>query len=330
MRILLSKGIFLTFPLIVRKKNKYLLLTYDNFAFPYSDGQFAQLHRLIAISALGNYFKCNVNIPKLSDLTITPLDNFKKNYQLQNQIEALDGLFKFKKKKFKKFKYIQIQFLNTSKFLRFYIFSRIFKQNITLGISNPFPIIEIFPEIYSSSKPILQHKQRTKLFHIKKNLIQVSIHIRRGVYSSHVTPGELNPRVLPLTYFQERLLQIFAQIDLSKKIVVNIYTDAPKKTIFFKVPKSQLDRYRREFKLIDNKMLKVEGETFDYLIKNFPQARFNIYRGGNAIESFFSLISSDFLIMSRSSMSFVAALYSKGKIIYPPGFWHKPLKSWIK
>lgn len=44
--------------------------------------------------------------------------------------------------------------------------------------------------------------------------------------------------------------------------------------------------------------------------------------------TFHNMVSADILIMSKSSFSYSAALFSNGVKIYEP-FWHKPLKNWI-
>jgi len=40
------------------------------------------------------------------------------------------------------------------------------------------------------------------------------------------------------------------------------------------------------------------------------------------------MATADALIISRSSFSYLAALFSKGIVIYYP-FWHQPLKEWL-
>lgn len=35
------------------------------------------------------------------------------------------------------------------------------------------------------------------------------------------------------------------------------------------------------------------------------------------------LADSDVLIMSRSSFSYLPALFARGRVVYPPGFWHQ-------
>lgn len=48
----------------------------------------------------------------------------------------------------------------------------------------------------------------------------------------------------------------------------------------------------------------------------------------NALETLKSMASADLLIMAKSSFSYVAALLSRGLVVYEP-FWHAPRKSWL-
>lgn len=66
-------------------------------------------------------------------------------------------------------------------------------------------------------------------------------------------------------------------------------------------------------------------------IDNFQELRrmnINFYLDHCVFTTFHNLVSSDILIMSKSSFSYSAALFSGGVKIYEP-FWHKPLKDWI-
>ena len=48
----------------------------------------------------------------------------------------------------------------------------------------------------------------------------------------------------------------------------------------------------------------------------------------SVFEAFDALVTSDVLVMGRSSFSYSAALIAQGDVYFPPGFWHPPLKEW--
>jgi hypothetical protein len=48
----------------------------------------------------------------------------------------------------------------------------------------------------------------------------------------------------------------------------------------------------------------------------------------NEFEVIHSMISADFAVLAKSSMSYVAGIFARGKVVYDP-FWHPPLSNWI-
>lgn len=70
-----------------------------------------------------------------------------------------------------------------------------------------------------------------------------------------------------------------------------------------------------------------EGSTDDFQeIKR--QLNINFHLNECVFTTFHNLVSADILIMSKSSFSYSAAIFSNGIIIYEP-FWHSPLPNWL-
>lgn len=69
-----------------------------------------------------------------------------------------------------------------------------------------------------------------------------------------------------------------------------------------------------------------EGAKDDF--GDFSHLPISYHLNENTFKTFHGLVSADILIMSKSSFSYVAALLSKGVVIYEP-FWSKPLKRWV-
>lgn len=86
----------------------------------------------------------------------------------------------------------------------------------------------------------------------------------------------------------------------------------------------------------------------DILVKKYPNYKVVIYSQYNfwnessyyekfnpelkietpIIETWADIITSKVFVMSKSSFSYVPALFNSGQIVYTP-FWHKPLNNWI-
>lgn len=80
----------------------------------------------------------------------------------------------------------------------------------------------------------------------------------------------------------------------------------------------------------------IEKDILFHIYSQGDADNFNDLKGDNVIfylnhdliESFIGMVAADILVISPSSLSYVAALISEGEIYYKP-FWHKPRKNWI-
>jgi len=74
----------------------------------------------------------------------------------------------------------------------------------------------------------------------------------------------------------------------------------------------------------------IQPLDFDYLTRKF-NVHVEVIRGGNPLVAIEVMAKSDYLLMGKSSLSYVGALLNKsGKVYSPRDFWHKPLPGWRK
>lgn len=261
----------------------------------------------------------------MQELTITHLDNYQTKKAMKNQLKRVNNLFNFDGQDTAVASEIyQIPFLNFKIFIKYYLVSLFSRKNIQLNISNPYPLIEKLTYIYKF-KPDLNRKTRKK-----KPFPKIfSIHIRKGVSSKHITPGEKVTRVLPVDYYVKIIKSILEEIDKKDKLRVQIFTDAPEKSFLYRPLSFQKNHYK-EFQKNKKGAVKIESDDFASIKEAFRTYELRVFRGGDPIKAFFQMMDSEILIMSKSSLSFVSALYCKGDVYYPPNFWHKPLNKWKK
>lgn len=69
-----------------------------------------------------------------------------------------------------------------------------------------------------------------------------------------------------------------------------------------------------------------QGKIDDF--KDLENCDVNFHINFDVIESFIGMVSAEILVISPSSLSYVAALISDGEIYYKP-FWHNPRREWI-
>jgi hypothetical protein len=302
-------------------------ITYNNEEI--QDGYFAQLQRQMAIYSIAKKYRFSYFHSKIIKIIPTQLDSFQSDIEIQKFLNEYNQKYTListnENVEFNKIIDVSIPTIKTLIFLRFKFLFR--KYNLLIRITNPHRIMEKIHEYYKiSADQLVNDLSKTEF---QENLIVV--HIRRGVAMTHVVPGETNVRWLTDQYFIDVVRKILEESKNSEKMNMVILTDAPEIDIHYK-PISEnankwveFDRYKDE-----DKGLIVQGHQFEN-IKEYFDTDIRIVRGGDLDFALNLMRTAGHFIMSRSSMSYVGALLnSEGKIYYPPDFWHKPMKGWIK
>ncbi len=174
----------------------------------------------------------------------------------------------------------------------------------------PFAITDKNPEIYRCLKAICPFQSA------HSNIFRIAIHVRRG--EEFVVDSQ---RMLPNSYYVAATMRIVEALKkLGIPFVCELYTEVPSKAFVVTPQQRGINARIPHAFIIDPKMNRIED--FD-VIPNLHKC-INL----DPIESLKGMATADALIISRSSFSYLAALFSKGIVIYFP-FWHQPLKEWL-
>jgi hypothetical protein len=73
--------------------------------------------------------------------------------------------------------------------------------------------------------------------------------------------------------------------------------------------------------------LSIYSEGVEHDFCGILDCPFELHLNGDPLDALQNMISSDILVMSKSSFSYVAALMHPGPVIYEP-FWHRPMSHW--
>ena len=146
-----------------------------------------------------------------------------------------------------------------------------------------------------------ESRKNDKLLYDKDN-INIAIHIRRGDIVVGQKTGEetLTKRWLDIEYYEDIIHKLFDYLREN---------NPKKKPVIYNFSEGNTEAYQ---------IFKKYGEVvycFDM----------------SAIDSFLHMVRADYLILSKSSFSYIPALLSDGIRICPPGFWHgyPEDKKWI-
>jgi hypothetical protein len=195
-----------------------------------------------------------------------------------------------------------------------YAFSEIFIQDIVKAAEQtPFSKVE-------------QIRHQRRIENSQEKLL--AIHYRHGVGELSVQIGETLSRELPRVYFSNLLELIEKNYGLGETRIV-VFTDAPVLALDFVPPKEQGHLWVTSPKYSDG-VLEISGvPDEDFALDLLAEVEVN--RGGDPLNAILMLASADILCMSRSSFSYIAAIYNPDGVIFMPAdFWHQPLPNWIK
>ena len=295
------------------------------------DGTGAQLQRIFGIYALSKLVRANYLHSPIENLMIHSLDPFQTEEDLKLYLKRLDKVFSLpsSQKLPNKFEYTyEVNRLSVATLFRYLILSIVRNGQILVKVSNPFPVVEL-----QTSSYLHVQKHFLKMLSLETNtskLKRIVIHIRRGSNGADLLPGENAPRMLPDIYYLTLMNEILAKnCNSDEKMDVLIITDTPSEEIDFKPIESQFENWITEPRL-KNGSVTIEGGSFadfqsDYISK------LEVSHGGDPILAIGQMKAADFLIMSRSALSYVGAiLNADGVVFYPPSYGSKPMPKWVK
>jgi hypothetical protein len=159
--------------------------------------------------------------------------------------------------------------------------------NTLLMINNPLAILDANIQLYNKVMPMLRNIKKGR------DLIYFNknaINIAVHIRRGDVSKSQYPDRYLPTSYFKPIIDKLLLQFPGAN---VCIFTEI--------TPEN-----REEFNIFTN---------------------IKIISGGDVLITFEHLSKADILITSKSSFSYVAALYNGNTVLYT-NFWHKPLPHW--
>lgn len=310
------------FRALPRSRREALIITFD--AARADDGTGAQIQRLIAVRALCLILGTPYLHTPIQQIAIHPLDPFQTVEEMKVFVGNVNAKFAYTSadlpREHSTLKLAELKISDLGQLLLL-----IFRGRRTLvHILNAYLVVDQFPRFY---KRALQHL--TVHFQTRTSASDglIAVHYRQGVGGFAIYPGMKVPRQLPLKMYLNRIRHIQNE-NPGTNLKLLILTDAPKNPVTFTPPAEQKELWI-DTPSFDSGVMSVQEYDFESEIQdlNLP---YTILSGGDPLDAIFRLASSDFLLMSRSSLSYVGALLAgeKTEVFYPRGFWHPKLKSW--
>ncbi len=181
----------------------------------------------------------------------------------------------------------------------------------------PLPFLDIFPHYLEKVRPRLWawYDSTPKPVLKKTEKLQVALHVRRG--ELHLWESY---RMLPNKYYLTVIRQLKKILPANAEFHIhsegNISSEQGKEDVFrSKVHFTDMQE--------PSKRLRKNRDRFE----DFVQEGCILHINEDVFQTFHRCISADIFIMSRSSLSYVMGVYSRGIVVYQP-YWSNPLPSW--
>lgn len=293
-----------------------LSVSYDGKTLP--DGAGAQLQRIIGIYALARFFRLGYRHTGLKEVMVHPNDGVETAEHYRNYLEDINKLIPYENMRMSKKPdlSLKIKHLGVRQFLRLYFRYRFSNQHIHLEILQPDHVINKFPFIFRYFRIVNPSK-------ISKVSGRITIHVRQsGPDATFILKGEKFTRNLPADYYLQGLYHIKELVGQTEfdKTEIHIVTDEPNTKMKFVPFSNQTDLWELAGYPLNQNSIEFEGGSItDYILGVFPNAV--VSRGGSPSAAIKLLASGEYLIMSRSSLSFVSAVLSSSVLrIKPTGY----------
>ncbi len=289
-----------------------------------ADGVGAQIQRILAIRSLSASLNLGYLHTEIKSLAIHPLDSYQNDDEMAVFLLKLNHEFRMENSGVSSVEYLRELQTHTLTFS--FLFSSILKamfstRQTLIKVAEPYPISEFDPDLY---KGILRFLPNFVL--PPKTGVVVAVHYRRGVGGFAVQRGERISREMPGNYFAALAKKIIDDHQISNPKLL-VFTDSPTEDALFTPPNNQSHLWTNSTRFSEGRM-HVLGLDVEEVFKEIS-ADIKVLYGGDPLDVIKNLASADYLILSRSSFGYIAAiLNTKGQVYFPSQFWHVPMKSW--
>ena len=309
---------------LTHKSNSSIYVTFDSNQAV--DGTGAQLQRMISIYALANYLGFHYHHSQIKQVSVHAFDPFQTDDLYEKYLVELNNFFQFSK-----ITHQDQDFMNFTKYHLFFwkfmvllICNRFQNKPRYLALLEPYSISDFEGRILDSIEGQISLTTRDVSHFARPS---VAIHYRQGVGGFALYPGQNVPRETPLIQFEQALTSIMIEFGPNSIKSIIVLTDAPTDVTLYRPPIHQQNLWEGT-PGYSNGVITIQPIDFDTLSEKFDLP-IHVIRGGNPLDAIYVMAHSDFLLMSKSSLSYLGGVLNNSGMVYcPKDFWHRPLAKW--
>lgn len=306
------------------KSNSSISITFDSSHAV--DGTGAQLQRLISVYALAEYFGFRYLHSEIKQVSVHAFDPFQTNELYEEYLVEINNFIQLNRisnhdQDAATFTRIQAFFW---KFMILLIRNRFQNKPLRLALLDPYEITDFRPQILESIRGRVSLATREVPHFAHRS---IAIHYRQGVGGFALYPGQNVPRETPLIQFEQVLSSIVGEVAPNSINSIIVLTDAPQDVTQYRPPAHQQSLWEGT-PGYSNGMITIQPIDFSKLSTKFDLP-IHVLRGGNPLDAIYVMAQADFLLMSKSSLSYLGGIFNDfGTVYFPKEFWHRPLSRW--
>jgi|694.fasta_scaffold18611_3 hypothetical protein len=303
---------------------KRIFLTYDNLSL--QDGFGAQLQRIFGIYSICKRFKFNYVHSAITATKEELAHNVQSVEELEKILIEVNAKFVFPSSNLpKQYNEITVRNISRRSLIQFVIKSYIKRQNLLLKICLPYGVIDKYPDWYEFAGNQLRNSEFIKSTKLKHRVV---VHVRHGYKPIEGKNRGSTPRFLPLSYYPIALDELFKKEVLDINTPVLVHTDLPISNGTWQPIQAEkiaeLSGIGYEF--LDHKL---EFKTIDLKQEYFAKYPNLVVRySAPILDTLEDMCSSQFLLISRSSFSYIAGVINPGTVYIPRLHGHAKMSRW--
>jgi len=304
---------------------KRIFLTYDNLAK--QDGIGAQIQRILAIYSISKKLRFNYVHSEILHTIEERAHNASSQSDLNSLIADVNSVFTFSSAQppstAREFK---IYNLGRRELLKVVLRTYLRRETCVLKICLPFGLIEQYPDWYEYAGKAMRESSFFTNISVRDEIV---VHIRYGYKPIEGTNKGSSPRFLPLEYYPKAVSEIFETEKLSPSFPIVIQTDIPEAQGTWKpfqeerLNELQVIGYETNNQAFAFESIDLRNEYF----QEFPNV--TVRYCDPFLDAIKEMSNSRYLLMSRSSFSYIAGVINPNKVFIPRLHGHAKLKRWF-
>ena len=304
-----------------------LYLTYDNDSL--KDGFGAQILRIFGIYSLARFTRCKYMHTPICETIEEFAHDIKDEGELEKLKSEVNKFFELPSDNLpSKFdKVITIRSLGLKRFLSIYIRYKYSRKTILLRILLPYGCTEKFPSINRIAAATVRERNLIRFKNHPK--MEIVIHARLGYGQRTAVSSHVRPRHLPIAYYVNLINKVskyFSTENSQTKVIV--HTDLASKSTTWKPTKKRLLQNIEFGEEVIEGTVNVEATDLSTSFVGNSKISYEFRYCDEFFTTFLDLACANNLILSRSSFSYLAALFNDGNVIWPDNHGHARLQRW--